>query len=68
MLEFEELKPSFETEKAKILLIKKIQSIIESEQIPDLYLEAVYNFLIGSFWIKFTPIFPSLHEALAAII
>jgi len=60
MLQFEQVNISFETEKTKILLIKKIETILESGLVPDIYVEAGFNFLIGAFWIKFTPLFDSI--------
>lgn len=60
MLQFELTKISFETEKTKILLIKKIEAILETQLVPDEYVKVAFKFLIGSFWIKFTPLFESI--------
>ncbi|CDW84473.1 small subunit processome component 20 homolog [Stylonychia lemnae] len=68
MLTFEQTKIAFETEKTKILLIKKIQTVLETELVPVEYVEAAYNFLIGGFWIKFTPLFESIQETIGSII
>ena len=35
---------------------------------PELYVEAFFNFLVGCFWVKFTPLFESLAEALASLV
>jgi hypothetical protein len=49
---------SFQNEKAKVLQIEKIKSQLESGSVPDQYLDVIYQFLIGCYWIKFTPIYP----------
>lgn len=60
MLQFEETKISFETEKTKILLIKKIEALLNTGLIPLEYVQVAFKFLIGCFWIKFTPIFEAV--------
>lgn len=47
-----------------ILQIERIKSQLDSEAVPEKYLPVIYDFLVGSFWIKFTPLFPVIQEAL----
>ena len=60
MVVFEESEIGFVHEKSKILQIERIKSHIENGNVPELYLDLCFNFLVGSFWIKFTPLFPQV--------
>jgi hypothetical protein len=66
MLSFEQLELSFVNEKAKVLEVDRIKSLIEAdiESIPDHYLEACFDFLFGCLWIRFTPLFEKVQQTL----
>lgn len=68
MHNFEELDIAFETEKGKILQLERIKSHIDNRSIPESYLNVIYNFLLGCFWIKFTPIFQYASNTLQLLI
>jgi hypothetical protein len=56
MWDFERTKIGFEFEKDKGYQLERLEVIIQSGVMPPAYYDMVYNFLVGSMWIKFTPI------------
>jgi hypothetical protein len=67
MKEFEETEIGFLFEKSKIITLQRIENIISSDVMPVIYLETAYSFLLGCYWIKFTPLFEHVHEAMVAL-
>ena len=70
LLSFEELDITFMNEKAKLLEIERLKSAIEAapETIPDIQFQACFNFLIGSYWIKFTPLFDKIRDTVQLLV
>jgi hypothetical protein len=66
--DFERTAIGFEFEKNKELQLRRLDVIIKSGVMPSPYHDIVYNFLIGSLWIKFAPIQEPVHDCLAAIL
>ena len=56
MFEFEKTPVGFATEKNKEMHLRRLESMIKSRVMPEVYLEMAYNFLIGALWIRFAPI------------
>ena len=56
MYEFEKTPIGFATEKNKEMHMRRLESMVKSSLMPDIYVETVYNFLIGALWIRFAPI------------
>ena len=68
MYEFEKTEIGFAHEKQKESKLRQIEVFIKRQTVPLPYLKAIYNFLIGCLWIKFSPIFPVAHDCLSAIL
>jgi len=68
MLVFEECEVTFQAEKAKILQIERIKSSLENESVPEEYLQVCFDFLIGCFWIRFTPLFDKTQHTIQLLI
>lgn len=68
MAKFEELEITLDNEKGKLIQIQRIKAHLENGLVPDEYLELTFNFLIGSFWIRFTPLFPTISGAIHDLI
>lgn len=68
MLDFEKLELGFETLKAKEHALESLSVIIKSQLVPPLYLEAIGNFLVGCFWLKFTLMFEKVQECVGHLI
>ena len=56
MFEFEKTPVGFATEKNKEMHLRRLESMIKSRVMPEVYLEMAYNFLIGALWTRFAPI------------
>lgn len=68
MYEFEKADIGFHTEKSKQAQLERLEVMAKYAVVPTEYHEALYYFLIGSLWIKFTPLFPAVHKCVAALI
>ena len=68
MYTFEKTEIGFETEKSKLVQLEKIEVMCRYEVLPGEYHHALYNFLIGCLWIKFTPLFPVVHSCVSELI
>jgi hypothetical protein len=68
LLEFESLQLSFETHKAKESSLESVLVMIKSCLMPDLYVDLLYNFLVGCFWVKFTLIYENVSQCIAQLI
>ena len=66
MNEFEKYEVGFGTERNKEAQLRKIEVQLKSGGVPKKYLRTVYNFLVGSLWIKFTPLQPIIHDCISA--
>ena len=55
LYDFEKTEIGFEFEKNKEMQLRRLEVIIKCGVMPKLYQEVIYNFLIGSLWIKFAP-------------
>jgi len=42
--------------------------MLKSGVVPNEYLMMTYNFLMGCYWIKFTPLFPIISNCISALI
>ena len=51
--EFENTEISMETGKQKALTLAKVSVICGSSLVPEIYLDMVYNFAVGTLWLKF---------------
>ena len=68
MLVFEETDISFVAEKAKILQIDRIQSQLDNGSVPAEYLQTCFDFLVGVYWIKFTPLFEKTQQTIQILV
>ena len=68
MYQFEKTEISFLTEKNKQAQLEKLEVMAKFGVVPVEYHQALYNFLIGCLWIKFTPLFPAVHKCVATLI
>ena len=68
LYEFEKTEIGFEFEKNKELQLRRLEVMIKSGVFPSAYEEIIYNFLVGSFWIKFAPIQQAVQDCMAAIL
>ena len=68
MLAFEQQDIGFTQEKGKLLEIERLKSCIENDSVPEIYLETCFFFLVGVFWVKFTPLFPRVQQTLQALV
>jgi hypothetical protein len=48
--------------------LRRLEVLIKCGVFPKLYEEVIYNFLIGSLWIKFAPIQQAVQDCVAAIL
>ena len=53
--EYESIKLAFETERTREQILRNIQVQISTGLVPDDYLDTVFNHMIGSLWLKYTP-------------
>jgi hypothetical protein len=60
MSAFEKCKIGFENEKIMENCLFKLEVMLKSQRVPPVYVEVIYQFLIGCFWIKFTPLFDTV--------
>ena len=68
MYDFEKTEIGFTYEKSKEMQLRNLEVLIKSRAMPNEYLMLAYHFLIGCLWIKFSPIFPAMHDCISAII
>jgi hypothetical protein len=68
MQDFEKTEVSFVSEKNKEMQLQRLEVIINSGLMPEQYLWLSYHFLIGCLWIKFAPLFASVHSCVSALI
>ena len=68
LYDFEKTEIGFEFEKNKELQLRRLEVMIKSGVFPQAYEEIVYNFLVGSLWIKFAPIQEAVQDCMAAIL
>ena len=67
LLKAEELPLSFETEKVKANILRKVQLMLASELVPEIYIQACYRYAIGCFWVKFSPLYQPAFDILEEI-
>ena len=68
MYEFEKAEIGFETERTKQAQLERLEVMAKYAVLPSEYCKATYYFLVGCLWVKFTPLFPAVHLAVAALI
>jgi hypothetical protein len=57
LLQCEEHEVTFTSEKNKLLQLDRVKAQLENDSIPEEYLQVVFDYLIGTFWVRFTPLF-----------
>ncbi|TNV87999.1 hypothetical protein FGO68_gene14880 [Halteria grandinella] len=67
ILACEEQELTFKTEKAKLLQIDRVKAQLENDSVPEEYLLPVFNYLIGTFWVRFTPLFDRLQQTIRVL-
>jgi hypothetical protein len=68
MYDFEKTEIGFATEKNKDLQIRRLEALLKSRLAPPQYVRMIYNFLIGSLWIRFAPIQAAIHDCVSTLI
>ena len=67
MLQYEQKEIGFVYEKDKQLQIQRIEAMVKSGVMPERYLAMVYDFLVGSLWVKFAPLFDCIISCLQTV-
>ena len=67
MYEFEKCQVGFETERVMENYLLKLEVMLKSGRVPPVYVKCIYNFLIGCFWIKFTPLFDWVVQCMTSL-
>lgn len=60
MYEFEKCSIGFENERIMQNYLGKLEVMCRNGRVPEVYVKCIYKFLVGCFWIKFTPLFDSV--------
>ena len=68
MEDFEKTEVGFAFEKNKLMQLQRLEVMFNSGAVPPEYLELCHDFLIGCLWIKFAPLFASVHSCVGAIV
>ena len=68
MYDFEKTDIGLLYQKNKEMQLRRLEVFIKSQAMPTVYLKLIYHFLIGSLWIRYSPIFPAIHDCVSAII
>ena len=56
-----------DSEKSKSNILRRVQLLLSSNLIPDLYVTACYRYGIGCFWVKFSPVHQPALDILSEI-
>ena len=67
MYEFEKCQIGFENERTMENYLVKLEVTLKGGRVPPIYVRCIYKFLVGCFWIKFTPLFDGVVQCIGAL-